>query len=202
MNHDGQTVAGHARKNSAGPIIVTVLIFGLAYALLRNHVAGSVPWNEFSLHTLNKGFSLSAFILITCSFSIEPLINLGINLPETWFKARKALGMTGFLLVLIHALLSLVLFNPMEFPGLFEPDGRLTLLAGLSVLCGILAVVMLSAYNLSFQTFLHRPGGHSKGEKQQPEDRSSCFGHTPRPLIPINCYRIGIRLNTRLSASI
>ena len=47
-----------------------------------------------------------------------------------------------------------VLFTPSQFPRLFVSDGTLTLLAGLSMLCGVLALVMLSAYNLSFQTFL------------------------------------------------
>jgi DMSO/TMAO reductase YedYZ heme-binding membrane subunit len=154
LNETGQIIGGHVRKNAAGPIIGTVLIFGLAYALLRHHVAGAVPWDEVSVRTLNKGISFGAFVLIACSFSFKPLVHVGIKLPDTWFNARKALCMTGFLLVLIHSLLSLVLFNPTVFPGSFEPDGTLTLLAGLSVLCGILAVVMLSAYNLSFQTFL------------------------------------------------
>lgn len=147
-------MGGHARKSAAGPIIGTVLIIGLAYALLRCHVAGSVPLNEFSITTLNQGISLSAFILITCSFSFKPIISLGIKLPVTWFNARKALGMTGFLLVLIHALISFLLFTPTVYGRFFKPDGTLTSLAGFSMLCGILAVVLLSAHNLSFHTFL------------------------------------------------
>jgi hypothetical protein len=106
------------------------------------------------VHTLNKGIAFGALVLIACSFSFKPLVNLGIRLPESWFNARKSLCMTGFLLVLIHTLLSLVLFNATVFLWLFEPDGTLTKLAGFSVLCGTLSVVMLSAYNLSFQTFL------------------------------------------------
>lgn len=147
-------MGGHARKSAAGPIIGTVLIIGLTYALLRCHVAGLVPWNEFSLRTLNQGISLSAFLLITCGFSFKPLVNLGIKLPVTWLNARKALGMTGFLLVLIHALISFLLFTPTVYGRFFEPDGTLTLLAGLSMLCGVLALVLLSAHNLSFHTFL------------------------------------------------
>ena len=154
MNETGQIIGGHVRKNAAGPIIGTVLIFGLAYALLRHHVGGAVPWNEVSVHTLNRGISFGAFVLIACGFSFKPLAHLSIKLPDTWFNARKALCMTGFLLVLIHVLLSLVLLNPTVLPWLFEPDGKLTLLAGLSILCGVLAAVMLTAYNLSFQTFL------------------------------------------------
>jgi len=82
------------------------------------------------------------------------LKNLGINVPEGWLNARKALGMTGFLLVLIHALISFMLFSPSVYGKFFEADGTLTLLAGLSMLGGVLAFVVLWAFNLSFQTHL------------------------------------------------
>jgi hypothetical protein len=142
------------KTNSAVPIIVIAMIFGLAYAILRYHIAGPVPWKDFPFFILNKGISLSAFILLTCNFSFGPLNNLGVRVPEGWLNARKAMGMTGFLLVLIHALMSFLLFRSSVYGKFFETDGTLTLLAGLSMLGGILAFVVLWAYNLSFQTFL------------------------------------------------
>lgn len=144
----------NGKTNSAGPIISLVLIFGLAYAVLRYHIVGPVPWKDFPFFILNKGISLSAFILLTCNFGFGPLSNLGVRVPESWLNARKALGMTGFLLVLIHALMSFLLFTPAVYGKFFEPDGTLTLLAGLSMLGGVLAFVVLWGYNLSFQTFL------------------------------------------------
>jgi len=144
----------NGKTNSAGPIISLVLIFGLAYAVLRYHIAGPVPWKDFPFFILNKGISLSAFILLTCNFSLGPLSNLGVRVPEGWLNARKAMGMTGFLLVLIHALMSFMLFTPAVYASFFEEDGSLTLAAGLSMLGGILGFVFLWAYNLSFQTHL------------------------------------------------
>ena len=143
-----------AKPNSVAPIIVVILIFGLAYVVLSCYVAGSPSLKESPLFILNKGISLSAFILLTCNFSLGPLSNLGVRVPEGWLNARKAMGMTGFLLVLIHALMSFLLFTPAVYGKFFESDGTLTLLAGLSMLGGILAFVVLWAYNLSFQTFL------------------------------------------------
>jgi len=143
-----------AQKNSAGRIITITLIFGLAYAVVRYHIAGPVPWKDFPFFILNKGISLSAFILLTLNFGLGPLNNLGVNVSEGWLNARKALGMTGFLLVLIHVLISFMLFSPSVYGKFFEADGTLTLLAGLSMLGGVLAFVVLWAYNLSFQTFL------------------------------------------------
>ena len=142
------------RKNSAGSIIAIALLFGLGYAVVRYHVAGPVPWKDFPFFILNKGISLSAFVLLTCNFGFGPLNNLGVKVPEGWLNARKALGMTGFLLVLIHALMSFMLFSPSVYGKFFEADGTLTLLAGLSMLGGVLAFVVLWAYNLSFQTHL------------------------------------------------
>jgi hypothetical protein len=141
-------------QNSAGTIITVALLFGLGYAVVRYHIAGPVPWEDFPFFILNKAFSLSAFILLAFNFSFGPLHSLGVHVPQGWLNARKALGMTGFLLVLIHALMSFMLFSPSVYGKFFQPDGTLTLLAGLSMLGGILAFVVLWAYNLSFQTHL------------------------------------------------
>ncbi len=141
-------------QNSAGTIVTVALLFGLGYAVVRYHVAGPVPWKDFPFFILNKGFSLSAFVLLAFNFSFGLLNSLGVNVPQGWLNARKALGMTGFLLVLIHALMSFMLFSPNVYGKFFQPDGTLTLLAGLSMLGGILAFVVLWAYNLSFQTHL------------------------------------------------
>ncbi len=141
-------------KNSAGSIIVTVIVFSIGYAILRYHIVGPVPWKDFPFFILNKGISLSAFILLTFNFSLGPLKNLGVKVSEGWLNSRQAMGMTGFLLVLIHALISFMLFKPEIFGKFFEENGHLTLLAGISMLAGILAFVVLWAYNLAFKTEL------------------------------------------------
>ena len=143
-----------SNKNSAGRIIAIVLLFSIGYAIVRYHVAGPVPWKDFPFFILNKGISLAAFILLTFNFGFGPLNNLGVKVPVSWLNARRALGMTGFLLVLIHALMSFMLFSPAVYAKMFAADGTLTLLAGLSMLGGVLAFVVLWAYNMSFQTHL------------------------------------------------
>ncbi len=144
----------NASKSSAGLIITVVLLFSIAYAIMRYHIVGPVPWKDFPFFILNKGISLAAFILLTFNFGFGPLKNLGIKIPSGWLAARKAMGMTGFLLALIHALMSFLLFSPSVYGKFFEVDGTLTMLAGLSMLGGVLAFVVLWAYNMSFQTHL------------------------------------------------
>ena len=143
-----------SHRNSASTIILAVLLFSVGYAIVRYHIFGPVHWKDFPFFILNKGISLSAFILLTFNFSFGPLSNLGAKVPEGWLNSRKALGMTGFLLVLIHALMSFMLFSPSVYGKFFDEDGTLTLLCGLSMLGGVLAFVVLWAYNLSFQTHL------------------------------------------------
>jgi DMSO/TMAO reductase YedYZ heme-binding membrane subunit len=135
-------------------IIAWICVFSLGYAILRYHIAGTVPWKDFPFFIMNKGISLAAFILLTFNFSLGPLNNLGVKIPEGWLNSRKALGMTGFLLVLIHALMSVMLFKISVYSKFFETDGTITLMAGLSMLAGVLSMVILWAINLSFQTYL------------------------------------------------
>ncbi len=48
------------------------VIFGasLAYAVIRYHLAGDVPWRHFPLFILNKATSLAAVVLVACSYLI------------------------------------------------------------------------------------------------------------------------------------
>lgn len=141
-------------KNSAKTIILVTLLVAIGYSVLRYHIAGPVPWKDFPLFILNKGLCLAGFILLTFNFALGPLNNLGVPVSKGWLNARKALGMTGFLLVLIHALMSFMLFSPANYGKFFVANGSLTLLAGLAMLFGVLGFVFLWGYNLSFQTFL------------------------------------------------
>jgi len=141
-------------KNSADRIILFICLLSIGYAIVRYHISGPVPWKDLPLFTLNKGIALSAFILLTFTFSFGPLNNLKVKVPEKFLASRKALGMIGFLLAFIHVLISFLLFKPALYGKFFHPDGSLTLAAGLSMLGGVLSFVILWVYNLSFQTRL------------------------------------------------
>ena len=141
-------------RNSASRIIFVTLTLAIGYAVLRYHIAGPVPWKDFPMFILNKGLCLAAFILLTFNFTLGPLRSLGLPVTESWLNARKAMGMSGFVLILIHALMSFMLFTPANYGKFFAENGTLTLLAGLAMLFGVLGFVGLWVYNLSFQTFL------------------------------------------------
>jgi DMSO/TMAO reductase YedYZ heme-binding membrane subunit len=141
-------------RNSAVCIIAAIFALSIGYAVLRYHIVGSVPWADFPLFILNKGLCPAAYVLLTMNFTLGPLNNLGAPVSQGWLNARKAMGMTGFLLVMVHALMSFLLFRPAVYSKFFTDDETLTLLAGLSMLAGVMAFVVLWAYNMTFQTFL------------------------------------------------
>ena len=141
-------------RNAAVPIIVLTMSLAIGYAILRYHLLGGIPWKDFPFLILNKGLCFGAFLLLTFNFALGPAKNLGLPVSPAWLNARKALGMSGFLFILVHVLISLMLFSPAIFGKFFEDDGTLTGVAGISMLAGILAFVVLWGYNLSFQTFL------------------------------------------------
>lgn len=142
------------KENAAAPIIAITMSFAVGYAILRYHVLGDVPWKDFPFLILNKGLSLGAFIILSFNFALGPAKKLGLPVSPAWLNARKALGMSGFLFILVHALISFMLFSPAVFGKFFEEDGTLTGVAGISMLAGILAFTALWGLNLSFQTYL------------------------------------------------
>jgi len=142
------------KKSANVKLIGGVILFSLAYSVLRYHILGDVPWKDLPFFILNKALSLAAFILIAFNFGFGPAKQWGLPIPQSWLDARKALGMSGFLLVLMHVFMSLMLFSATRYGKLFESDGTMTLNAGLSMLAGILAFVTLWVYTVSFQTYL------------------------------------------------
>ena len=88
------------KRNSAGAIIRITLLLAMGYSVLRYHIAGPVPWKDFPMFILNKGLCLAGFILLTFNFTLGPLNSLGVPVSRGWLNSRKALGMTGFLLIL------------------------------------------------------------------------------------------------------
>lgn len=138
--------------SAARSIVLWITLASFAYAIIRYHIAGPVLWEDFPFFIFNKGVSLAAFLLLTLNFAMGPAKTLGVGVPKSWLNARMAVGITGFLLALIHVLISLLLFDPAIYKKLFADDGTMTLNAGLSMLAGVIAFVVLWRYNLSFKT--------------------------------------------------
>ena len=141
-------------KHFSAKVILSILFFSLLYGIIRYHFVGGIPWKELPFFIMNKAVALNGMILLIFTFTIGPLKNLGLPVSTNWMRARKALGIAGFISVFIHMIMSLMLFHPAYYAKFFEPDGRMTLNSGLSMLFGVLAFAVLWFYNLSF----YKPG--------------------------------------------
>lgn len=142
------------KNRFSGGIISVITILSVCYAILRYNIVGDVPWKDLPLFILNKGVSLSSLILLFFNFSLGPLKNIGVKIPEYWLSARKSMGIAGFLFAFIHIFMSISILNPKYYSVFFIADGTLTIEGGLSLLGGILSFVLLWVYNTSFSSRL------------------------------------------------
>ena len=141
-------------NNLSLTVILLVSLLAIAYSILRYHIVGNTSWNQFPLLILNKGLSLTGFILLGINFSLGPLNNIGKGINEKWLSIRPALGVSSFLLIFTHLFLSLILLNPANYQKFFLDNGTFTTNGGLSMLAGVIAFIILWIYTISFQTFL------------------------------------------------
>ena len=138
------------KKGFSKRVIIWILIFSLSYTIIRYHIAGSVPWQQLPFFIMNKAVSLNGIILLIFTFAIGPLNNLGVKMSENWLRAKKPLGIAGFIFIFVHIIMSFMLFSPAYYGKFFGENGTLTLNAGLSMLMGTLAFIVLWFYNLNF----------------------------------------------------
>ena len=124
---------------------VIFIIFGvsLAYAITRYQIFGSVPWKELPFYILNKALSLSAFLILLFALSLKAMQKKGWIIDISLIDSRASLAKSGFLLLIVHVFMSFLLFRSSYYGKFFADDGSLTLYAGLSMLGGVLAFVLL-----------------------------------------------------------
>jgi DMSO/TMAO reductase YedYZ heme-binding membrane subunit len=117
----------------------------LAYAVIRYHFAGHVPWRHFPLFILNKAMSLAAVLFLACSYLIGKIFR--------WHDGDKALrlvvikfcGLMGFFLAAVHAFFSLSLLSPAYYGKYFDDGGRLNLQGESALAIGVVALFFLLA---------------------------------------------------------
>jgi DMSO/TMAO reductase YedYZ heme-binding membrane subunit len=119
--------------------------FSLAYAVIRYHFAGDVPWRHFPLFILNKATSLAAVILVACSYLIGKIIRWHDHDKALRLVVIKFCGLMGFFLAVVHAFFSLCLLSPAYYGKYFDDIGRLNLEGETAMTTGVLALLFLLA---------------------------------------------------------
>lgn len=133
-------------------IIIITLLLTLIYSIARYHIFEAVPLSDFPLYVFNKAISLAGFILLTINFGLGPAKNLGADVPDSWLAARKELGIVSFMLILAHMVISLLTFGSGGYYAKFFDTVIINAIGGWSMLFGVLAIVWLWLYNISFKT--------------------------------------------------
>jgi hypothetical protein len=123
------------------------MLFAAFYATLRYHVFKGVAWSHFPLFIMNKILSFAGFILLVASVALEPAYR---KQGAAWMVTRKFLGRTGLVLIIIHILVSFLLFRPEIYDKFFAPDGALNAVGEWSMLMGALG---MAAYLIMHNTF-------------------------------------------------
>jgi len=143
-NNDSETVSNKATVM----ILLFVVGLSLAYAVVRYNVVRHVPLNNLPLYISNKALALAATLLIGLSFVLGPLARFFPKLiPHLYL--RKRLGVSGFWVAAIHAVISLAILTPAYYPRLFEKSGKMTWQGETFLLFGILAFLVFGAISLA-----------------------------------------------------
>jgi len=162
-------------------IIIFVILFSTIYAILRYHVFKGVEWSHFPLYIMNKILAFSGFILLVASLALEPVYR---KHGAAWFTMRKFLGRTGMVLIIIHILVSFLLFRPEIYDKFFNTDGTLNGIGEWSMLMGALGI---SAYLIMHNTF-SKP---EEGNGFQKMVMSPAFGVTALTLSALHVAIMG-----------
>lgn len=129
-------------------IAVIILTITFAYAIIRYNLLKGVGWDQLPLFISNKAISLSAVLFIGISYALGSLTRfLPVFVPA--LGMRKFLGLFGFALAALHALISLLIFSQIRYPKFFSQSGNLNVVGELSMLFGILAFSVFAIVAIS-----------------------------------------------------
>lgn len=132
-------------------LTIFLIVFGLSisYAVVRYNLVRSVPLDNIPLYISNKAISLSATILIGFSFLLGPLARFWPKPFVQQLPLRKHLGVLGFGLAALHAVVSLILLTPAYYPKFFSQNGQLNFIGETSMLFGILAFLVFAGITIT-----------------------------------------------------
>lgn len=125
------------------PLALWTFAVSLAYAVLRYHIAGTVPWAELPVYVLNKAVSLAALAYLAFSYRAG---------KTRWISEGSArfFGILGFLLMNLHIGLTALVWDAAHYGKLFEfalpkPNSNFAMLVGAAAVLAFCAPMWASA---------------------------------------------------------
>ncbi len=119
------------KKHNDRNFVIAIVIISWLYAFIRYNILKGIAFAHLPLYVTNKSMAISAIIILSTA---------AITFGEEGEKSRNYLNTIGFLLVILHVIMSVVVLNKSYFDTMFY-KGRLTALSELALLVGILAFI-------------------------------------------------------------
>ncbi len=166
--------------------LVAVLGTALAYAILRYHLAGDVPWQHFPLFIFNKATALAATMFVACSYLVGKLFRWHDHDPRSKLVVIKFCGLMGFSLAAIHGLASFVLLTPAYFAKYFAIDGRLNLEGEIAVVAGVIGLWALAFPAITTLPMMAKALGGMRWK------RSQRMGYVALLLVVVHLVALGL----------
>jgi DMSO/TMAO reductase YedYZ heme-binding membrane subunit len=165
------------------------VVFGasLAYAVIRYHFAGEVPWRHFPLFILNKATSLAAVVFVACSYLIGKIIRWHDHDKALRLVVIKFCGLLGFFLAAVHAVFSLCLLSPAYYGKYFDDGGRLNLQGEVALTVGVLALFFLLSPAVTTLPMMPKAIGGWRWK------RSQRAGYVALALVVVHLVILGIK---------
>lgn len=115
-------------------VFFAVIAFCTLYATIRYTVFKGVEIAHFPLYITNKIISWSGLIFIAISY-----IAGRRNKKDGHSDFAKRAGLIGFMLIVGHIIISVVILNPAYYPGFYSGE-QMNFSAELSMLAGVIAL--------------------------------------------------------------
>ena len=151
------------------------------------HIASGESWSHFPLFIFNKAVSLAATVFVACSYLVGKVICWYNDDPRTKLVAIKFCGLMGFSLAAIHAVASLCLITPANFPKYFSADGRLNLAGELGLITGVVALWALAMPAITTLPMMPKALGGMRWK------RSQRMGYLCLGLVVVHLVALGLQ---------
>ena len=187
MNDEHATLPPHRLwQPTTAKWFFVVFGFSLAYAVIRYHLVGDVPWRHFPLFILNKATSLAAVIFVASSYLIGRIIHWHDHDKALRLVVIKFCGLTGFFLAGVHALFSLGLLSPAYYGKYFDDIGRLNLQGEIAISVGVVALYFLLSPAVTTLPMMPKAIGGVRWK------RSQRAGYVALALVVIHLVALGL----------
>ena len=161
--------------------------FALAYAVVRYHFAGDVPWRHFPLFILNKATSMAAVFFVASSYLIGKIIRWHDHDKPLRLVVIKFCGLMGFFLAAVHTVFSLALLSPAYYGKYFDDGGQLNLTGEVAMTVGVLGLFFLLAPALATLPMMPKAIGGWRWKRNQRA------GYVALALVVVHLVVLGIK---------